>query len=116
MSLIARLLILSATMTVLISETSAQRGAPPSLPDGAGKELVMNVCSSCHSTALISRAAGYNTAAEWRRVFSTMVESVPARTPARPPTGSYSWGGRAGVRAGSVKIEITLKSGSGKGF
>ena len=36
MSLIARLLILSATMTVLISETSAQRGAPPSLPDGAG--------------------------------------------------------------------------------
>ena len=46
MSLIARLLILSATMTVLISETSAQRGAPPSLPDGAGKELGMNVCSS----------------------------------------------------------------------
>lgn len=74
MSLIARLLILSATMTVLSSETAAQRGAPPPLPEGAGRELVMNVCSSCHSTALISRAAGYNTAAEWRRVFSTMVE------------------------------------------
>ena len=74
MLLTARLLILGAALTLLSSEIYAQRGAPPPLPFGAGRELVMNVCSSCHSTTLISRAAGYNTAAEWRRVFSTMVE------------------------------------------
>ena len=74
MLLTARLLTLGAALTLLSSEIYAQRGAPPLLPDGAGRELVMNVCSSCHSTTLISRAAGYNTAAEWRLVFSTMVE------------------------------------------
>ena len=52
----------------------AQRPAPQPLPDGAGKMLVENLCTTCHSTATISRAAGYGSAAEWRRVFSTMIE------------------------------------------
>jgi virginiamycin B lyase len=52
----------------------AQRGGVASLPDGEGRELVLSVCSSCHSTAMITRTAGYSTAAEWRRVFSTMVQ------------------------------------------
>ncbi len=68
-TLLISTLVLAATQTAL-----AQRGAPPPLPEGAGKELVQNVCSTCHSTASISRAAGYSSAAEWRRVFSTMVE------------------------------------------
>jgi len=52
----------------------AQRPAPQPLPEGSGKMLVENVCTTCHTTATISRAAGYSTAAEWRRVFSTMIE------------------------------------------
>ena len=52
----------------------AQRPAPQPLPEGPGKMLVENVCTTCHSTATISRAAGYNSVAEWRRVFSTMIE------------------------------------------
>ena len=82
MLLIARLLILGAALTLLSSEIYAQRGAPPPLPDGAGRELVMDVCSSCHSTTLIFRAAGSNTAAEWRRIsLSTFPKTRPdART------------------------------------
>lgn len=58
----------------ILPQASAQRGAPPPLPEGPGKQLVMNVCSTCHSTATISRAAGFSTAAEWRSLFSTMIE------------------------------------------
>ena len=33
--------------------------------------------------------------------FPTCVESAPARSPTRPPTGSYAMGGRVGERAGA---------------
>lgn len=52
----------------------AQRPTPQALPEGPGKMLVENLCTTCHTTATISRAAGYSTAADWRRVFSTMIE------------------------------------------
>ena len=42
------------------------------------------------------------------RVFPTYVESVPARSPARPPKSLYYMGGRAGERAGTVYYEKTL--------
>ena len=35
------------------------------------------------------------------RAFPTCVESAPARSPTRPPTGSYAMGGRVGERAGA---------------
>ncbi len=67
---------LLATLTLLtLSQAGwAQRGAPPALPDGPGKDLVVNLCTTCHSTANITRSAGYSSAAEWRQVFSTMIE------------------------------------------
>lgn len=49
-----------------------QNGADP-FPDGPGKDLVLSNCSSCHSPATITRAAGFSSADEWRRVFSTMI-------------------------------------------
>ncbi len=57
----------------------AQRFTPPDLPEGPGKLLVQNLCSTCHSTATITRAAGYSSATEWRRVFSTMIELPDAQ-------------------------------------
>jgi hypothetical protein len=45
------------------------------------------------------------------RSYLTFVESVPARSPSRPPTEVYAWGGREGERAGSVKIENGLTAG-----
>lgn len=54
-----------------------QRGAPVELPDGPGKTLVQNHCSSCHSLGNITRAAGFNTAGEWAELIATMVQ-LPA--------------------------------------
>jgi virginiamycin B lyase len=51
----------------------AQRPANDEFPEGPGKALVQNHCSTCHSLTTISRSAGYASAMEWRRVFSTMV-------------------------------------------
>jgi len=59
---------------LLQNQAQAQRGTATPLPEGPGKALVETVCSTCHSTATISRAAGYSSPAEWRRVFSTMID------------------------------------------
>ena len=47
-------------------------GAPVSLPDGAGKELVQATCSKCHSLALLTGGFGY-TRADWEKVVGSMV-------------------------------------------
>ncbi len=63
----------------LVTQLTLAQQANNTLPDGPGKQLVMNECSKCHSTATINRAAGYNTADEWRQVFATMVELPDAQ-------------------------------------
>lgn len=55
----------------------AQPASNSELPDGPGKDLVEIACTSCHGLNVINRSAGYASAAEWHRVFSTMVE-LPA--------------------------------------
>lgn len=49
------------------------------LPDGAGKTLVENTCTSCHSLANITAAAGYDTADQWYRLISTMIKLPDAQ-------------------------------------
>ena len=87
-----------------------QRSVPEALPDGAGKMLVENLCTTCHSTATISRAAGYGSAAEWRRVFSTMIElpdsqanTIAAYLAEHFPEDTSR---RPNLIAGDVEIEI----------
>ena len=50
-------------------------GAPVTLPDGAGKELVQTTCSKCHGLGLITNGFGY-TRADWDKVIGSMV-SIP---------------------------------------
>lgn len=73
------LLITASILCILpfAQSSMAQRRAPQPLPDGPGKALVENLCSSCHSTATISRAAGLGSAEQWHDLFSTMIE-LPA--------------------------------------
>src|SRR4051812_48936950 len=47
-------------------------GAPITLPDGAGKDLVQTTCSKCHSLALVANGFGY-TRADWDKVVGSMV-------------------------------------------
>ena len=45
----------------LAGQGRAGRGGPPvNLPDGAGKEVVQGLCSSCHSTNLIVNSGDYS--------------------------------------------------------
>ncbi|MCY4358177.1 MAG: cytochrome C [Gammaproteobacteria bacterium] len=70
------LFIVITTVLLMASPgTVGQRSrTPPPLPEGEGRDLVITACVSCHSTASISRTAGYDSPEEWRRVFSTMIE------------------------------------------
>src|SRR5689334_1471654 len=52
--------------------TQGRRGAPVTLPEGPGKDIVQGVCSQCHSLALITND-GYSRD-EWPRIFGTMIE------------------------------------------
>ncbi len=58
---------------------AAQSRAATPLPEGPGKQLVEELCSSCHSVATITRAAGYSSAQQWRELFSTMIELSDAQ-------------------------------------
>ncbi|MDB9968109.1 cytochrome C [Gammaproteobacteria bacterium] len=76
-----KLLTIISILCALPFSTSAlaqARGGQP-LPDGPGKALVENVCSSCHSVATITRAAGYSTPQQWHNLFSTMIELPSAQ-------------------------------------
>jgi len=43
--------------------------AQTDLPEGAGRDLVLAHCTSCHGTAQIERSAGFGSAAEWQGLF-----------------------------------------------
>src|SRR5678809_533921 len=47
-------------------------GAPVTLPEGAGKELVQAQCTKCHALNLIVNSGGY-TRQGWEEVAGTMV-------------------------------------------
>ena len=53
--------------------------AQDQLPAGEAKSLVEAVCTSCHTTARISRSAGFDGRAQWRSLIDTMVSIAPAQ-------------------------------------
>jgi virginiamycin B lyase len=58
----------------LLSGLLAVAGAiAQELPEGPGKALVESLCVSCHSTARITRSAGFDTVAEWRALIGSMI-------------------------------------------
>jgi len=69
-------LIIGLTLT---AQVSGQPNNSMQLPEGDAKDLVNSACSSCHSTATIMRSAGFASAQEWRRVFSTMIDLPDAQ-------------------------------------
>ncbi len=103
--------ILFCSTVVLSASTFPQPSdRSASLADGAGKELVESTCSSCHGVNMISGSAGYASAAEWRRVFSTMIElpDAQAATIANYLARHYPEdpSQRPNLIAGDVQIEI----------
>ena len=105
------LAVLSILCVFLLSPSAlAQPRASQPLPDGTGKALVENICSSCHSVATITRAAGYSTAQQWHDLFATMIElpSAQANTIAAYLAEHFpeDTSRRPNLIAGDVEIDI----------
>jgi len=64
---------LSLVALVFYFLSTAHAASAQTLPEGPGKALVENLCSSCHSVATITRAAGFSTAEQWHDLFATMI-------------------------------------------
>ena len=76
-----RNVLLTSALVICLSlpaAAAAQRGAPVSLPDGAGKDVVEIACTTCHGLRQIVGSAGYD-ADGWRDLMSTMVDLPDAQ-------------------------------------
>ena len=65
---------------LLLLTLSCFATAQSGLPEGAGRNLVLVHCTSCHGTAQIERSAGFGSAAEWQGLFSTMIKLPRAQS------------------------------------
>lgn len=65
---------------LLLLTLSCLATAQSGLPEGAGRDLVLVHCTSCHGTAQIERSAGFGSAAEWQGLFSTMIKLPRAQS------------------------------------
>jgi virginiamycin B lyase len=66
-------LLTAAALWTLVPLAAHAQGAAADLPEGAGKELVLGVCTTCHETNQITRSSGY-TREDWQELTSTMVD------------------------------------------
>ena len=63
----------SALSCALVPGVTEAQSEAPELPDGAGKEVVEAVCTSCHQTDQITRSSGYDRAG-WQELTGTMID------------------------------------------
>ncbi|MDP2621098.1 MAG: hypothetical protein Q8P46_13165 [Hyphomicrobiales bacterium] len=65
---------LAGAFSCLLVPLAAQaQNQASGLPEGAGKELVGNVCTACHRTNQITRSSGYSREG-WKELTSTMID------------------------------------------
>jgi virginiamycin B lyase len=68
----------AAALCALVPLAAQAQGQQPTLPDGAGKQLVEGICTQCHQTNMITQSSGY-TRDGWKELIGTMINlaSVP---------------------------------------
>ena len=49
-------------------------GQKDDLPDGDGKTILLNSCTTCHDLTEVTKLRGFYTRAQWRDVIVTMKE------------------------------------------
>lgn len=75
----ARLLALVVAALPATITQAQPPGAVGDLAEGQGKELVQTVCFGCHTAFNIVGSAGYDSPAQWRAVFDTMIDLSDAQ-------------------------------------
>ena len=63
-----------AAALILFALVAASAAQEPELPDGEGKRILVNSCTSCHGLDYVAKLRGYYTREQWRDVVNTMVE------------------------------------------
>jgi cytochrome c5 len=71
-----------ALLSAVATACAVRQPAPPAsrsaeaeaLPDGAGKQILMAACASCHDLGEVTKFRGYYNRAQWRDMVITMVE------------------------------------------
>ena len=66
-------LIATALFCAIASLSHAQEEAGRELPEGAGKELVEGMCTTCHQANQITRSSGYSRES-WKELVGTMID------------------------------------------
>ena len=63
-----------AAALLLLALVAAGAAQEPELPDGEGKRILVDSCTSCHGLDYVAKLRGYYTREQWRDVVNTMVE------------------------------------------
>ena len=66
-----RTILFSALAFLVVFGVAAPRATAQDLPDGAGKDVVVKVCTSCHDADNFTSKK--HTKAEWKEVVDTMI-------------------------------------------
>jgi virginiamycin B lyase len=66
-------LLTAAALWTLVPLAAPAQSEAADLPEGAGKEVVLGVCTTCHETNQITRSSGYSRE-DWQELTSTMVD------------------------------------------
>jgi virginiamycin B lyase len=66
-------LLTAAALWTLVPVAVQAQSEASDLPEGAGKEVVLGVCTSCHETNQITRSSGYSRE-DWQELTGTMVD------------------------------------------
>ena len=73
MSAVRKTRLAGVILGVLVPFAALAQGQRTELPDGAGKELVQQLCTSCHQTNQITQSSGYSKEG-WQALTSAMID------------------------------------------
>jgi mono/diheme cytochrome c family protein len=63
-----------AAALLLFALVAVSATQEPELPEGEGKRILVDSCTSCHGLDYVAKLRGYYTREQWRDVVNTMVE------------------------------------------
>jgi virginiamycin B lyase len=77
--MLSAVLMVGSSLAVPLGAQRGGRGAATPLPEGDGKPIADELCSSCHPTSMIASSNGY-TRDGWIQLFTSMVDVPPAQS------------------------------------
>ena len=103
----------AAALCALVPLAAQAQGQQPTLPDGAGKQLVEGICTQCHQTNMITQSSGY-TRDGWKELTDTMINlaSVPDQQKAVLDYLAEHYAPKYNRRAAKIvpgPVEVTFK-------